>query len=73
MIFVSLLFFHRNPTPDPLEILQNTSWPRIGSVDEMPYLLINKTLEVKFNHKKIMMDGYKKVYDEYAVPPLVTY
>ncbi|XP_044762499.1 cocaine esterase-like [Coccinella septempunctata] len=64
---------YQNPTPECLEILQSTIWPKISNVDEMPYLSINNSLEVKVNLKKQMMEGYQQLYDEYAVPPLDTY
>lgn len=64
---------YRNPTPKRLEILENVIWPRIRSLDMIPYLHINDTLKVKHNYKKKMMDVYKHLYDTYAEQSLDVY
>ncbi|KAK9885279.1 hypothetical protein WA026_010774 [Henosepilachna vigintioctopunctata] len=61
-----------NPTPEPTPLLQNVIWPKISS-SSFPYLLINETLEVKYDLKKPMRDEYARLYNLYAVPPLDTY
>ncbi|KAL3278663.1 hypothetical protein HHI36_016199 [Cryptolaemus montrouzieri] len=62
-----------NPTPEPSELLQNITWPSLSPTSDMTYLLINDTLQVKYNLKKPMVDEYNRLYDTYAIPPLVTY
>ncbi|XP_045482949.1 juvenile hormone esterase-like [Harmonia axyridis] len=64
---------YQNPTPKPLQLLQNTTWSKIESLGMMPYLLINDTLKVEHNYKKKMMDEYQQIFDYYAQPPLTTY
>ncbi|KAK9885278.1 hypothetical protein WA026_010773 [Henosepilachna vigintioctopunctata] len=61
-----------NPTPEPSDVLQNVIWPKVSS-NSFPYLVINETLEVRYELKKSMVDEYARIYNSYAVPPLDTY
>ncbi|KAJ8968259.1 hypothetical protein NQ317_005407 [Molorchus minor] len=59
-----------NPTPGEDDLLDNVLWTKT-SADNLSYLNINNTLEVK-NDPKHYKD-WKPIIDAYAIPPLTNY
>lgn len=64
--------FRRNPTPEPMELLQNLTWTKM-TPDQLNYLEFDKTLEMKVNPKQERYNFWVDLYDKYAVTPLDTY
>ncbi|CAH1161896.1 unnamed protein product [Phyllotreta striolata] len=63
---------YQNPTPQQIELLNNVTWPAFKPND-FKYLNINTTLTVETNPKNSTYPEWVKLFDERAVPPLITY
>ncbi|XP_044270259.1 venom carboxylesterase-6-like [Tribolium madens] len=65
---------YQNPTPEPAELLQNITWPKVSTEDgDFLYVDINENLEIK-NHPK--EETYKKwieIYDGLGYSDFDTY
>ncbi|XP_060517574.1 juvenile hormone esterase-like [Cylas formicarius] len=59
-----------NPTPDPSDPLLNVTWPQVSGTN-IPYLDIDKILEVKPGKKKVEMAMWDYVYYTYGEQPFV--
>ncbi|KAJ8968262.1 hypothetical protein NQ317_005410 [Molorchus minor] len=59
-----------NPTPGKDELLDNVLWTKT-SAENLSYLNINNTLEVKNDPKRYK--DWKPIIDAYAIPPLTNY
>ncbi|XP_018568325.1 cholinesterase 1 [Anoplophora glabripennis] len=59
-----------NPTPKRDSLLNNVVWEKLTR-NNLVYLDINKTLEMKRNPKEYLK--WEKVLDTYAIPPLSNY
>ncbi|KAJ8970720.1 hypothetical protein NQ317_018754 [Molorchus minor] len=59
-----------NPTPEADDVVDNVIWPKTSS-DNLTYLNINDTLEIRQNPKRY--EEWKPIIDAYAIPPLATY
>lgn len=63
---------YRNPTPEPVELLDNITWPTV-STDNFVYLNINNTLELKDTPKSPRYNVWRDVFEEYGVRPLIVF
>lgn len=64
--------FFRNPTPHPEELLQNITWPKFLA-NNLQYLNINDSLEVKENPRGNVYSKWIDLYEKYGVKPFDTY
>lgn len=69
--FISSYCF-RNPTPEPSELFQNISWPKI-SFNNFQYLNLNETLSIEENPKGDRYTQWVKIYEKWAVKPYDTF
>ncbi|XP_072385060.1 esterase E4-like [Diabrotica undecimpunctata] len=57
-----------NPTPEPVELLQNITWPTVKP-DAFQYLAIGAWLEVQWNPKREMYYFWTQIFNQYGVQP----
>ncbi|KAL1492311.1 hypothetical protein ABEB36_012784 [Hypothenemus hampei] len=61
-----------NPTPEPVDLLQNITWPMF-SPNEPNYLDIDKNLIIRQKPKSPYYESWVRFYDEWAENPLTTF
>ncbi|XP_060524434.1 uncharacterized protein LOC132700874 [Cylas formicarius] len=61
-----------NPTPEELELLQNVIWPKVTS-DNLSYLNINDTLEVRPNRKAKEFETWNDLFYKYGTQPFIVF
>jgi len=61
-----------NPTPEPIDLLQNITWPTVKPND-FQYLAIGAWLEVRRNPKEDMFRFWEQIFSTYGVEPFTSY
>lgn len=65
-------FCFRNPTPEKNELFQHILWPKLEP-NTSQYLDIGSDLELKAQPKQKTSLTWDWVYNQYGVPPFITY
>lgn len=68
----SNFYKYGNPTPKPVELLSNLTWP-VVTPDNFVYLNINGTLEIKDTPKSPRYNVWRYVFDTYGIRPFIIY
>jgi hypothetical protein len=67
-------FESRNPTPEPLELLQNITWPQLSTKDgDFYYVNIKDDLEIKNHPKEATYSKWVELYDSLGFSDFDTY
>jgi hypothetical protein len=67
-------FEFRNPTPEPLELLQNITWPQLSTTDgDLYYVNIKDDLEIKNHPKEATYSTWVDLYDSLGFSDFDTY
>ncbi|XP_050297425.1 venom carboxylesterase-6-like [Anthonomus grandis grandis] len=61
-----------NPTPEPIDLLSNITWPTV-SENAFTYLHINTTLELKDTPKSPKYNAWRSAFLDHGVRPLVIF
>ncbi|CAH1115540.1 unnamed protein product [Psylliodes chrysocephalus] len=61
-----------NPTPEPIDLLQNITWPTVKPND-FQYLAIGAWLEVRKNPKEDMYRFWEQIFSSYGTEPFTSY
>ncbi|KAL1501414.1 hypothetical protein ABEB36_006737 [Hypothenemus hampei] len=71
----SNFYKYGNPTPTPVDLLENITWPPATEDDPkgFVYLNINETLQLKYGPKSPKYEAWKEAFENYAQRPFVTY
>ncbi|KAJ3652648.1 hypothetical protein Zmor_018595 [Zophobas morio] len=65
---------YQNPTPEPIELLQNVTWPLLDTSDgNFYYLDINENLEIKNHPKEGRYKAWEEVYQNLPYDDFDTY
>lgn len=63
---------YEDPTPEPIELLQNVIWPRV-STTYYQYLNINDTLSIEVNPKAAFFSKWENIYETFGRRPFSTF
>ncbi|CAG9861803.1 unnamed protein product [Phyllotreta striolata] len=61
-----------NPTPDPIELLHNITWPTVKP-DDFQYMAVGSWLELRRNPKEDMYSFWEQIFSKYARGQLISY
>ncbi|XP_050309304.1 juvenile hormone esterase-like [Anthonomus grandis grandis] len=61
-----------NPTPIKDELFQNLTWPT-ATPENLQYLSINNTLEIRSHFKKESYAKWNQIYEKYGAKPYITF
>ncbi|KAJ8920364.1 hypothetical protein NQ315_005228 [Exocentrus adspersus] len=61
-----------NPTPEPVDLLENIVWPKVN-ISDFAYLDIGSSSEVKLHPREPNYHEWEAIYYRFGVPPYDTY